>query len=672
MSLVISTSRALLSSQELHGLVSAVEAAVPEDETEWIEWKSSLDLAARDTRATLARHIIGMANRRAAEAARFADGYGYILVGVEPGNRRGVKAVDPADLQPGIAPYLGSHGPRWTARYETIGGPPVLVIIVNPPQPGDPIHALHRAFANYQVGDIFVRKLGSTERADPGDWDYLAHRRVARRAGRARGAVGGQHGKVRQSATTVRVPDGGRNARGHGFFRGGRRWPAAAVVVSVLLMGVTAAIVLRSIGGGTAIQESTIRTSENVAAESEQLGETDPFTSALLAVAAWRVAHTSSAYGSMLQALTRPRLITIMQGQIIQVMTYYCQIDTRFVSSVAYSPDRKSILTASFTGTLQMWNATNCHKQGSPFGSFRSGGTANAIASAEFSPDGKVFATTGDTIRFWSAAAHKPVGPPIDTGGSPKPIPIAFNPTGTILATGGNRVRFWNTITHKQTGPPISIGASVTALSFNSDGTMLATVASDGTARLWDLATRKEVGAPVDASPNGPGAARAVAFSPRGTMIATGGDDSTARLWSVTTRQQIGPPMLATGYNPVTGGGNNRGSAEGVVFSPDSRILITAGADGTVRLWDVATHKEIGLPVTVSQDHYPAQVAVSPDGRYLAITDLNDPPEIFEMPSPRSLMATICATTRAIRISFSRQEWRTYIPAQPYQKVCPD
>lgn len=178
MSLRFDTSKAPRTPRELHDLVSAVGQAAAEDEGEWIEWKSTLDLGAKETRVTLARHIIGMANRRTGEAARFAEGIGYILIGIEPGSRYGVSPVDFADLERGIYSYLGPHGPRWTASYDTDGGAPVLIIAVAPPQDGDPIQTLHKDFGNYRAGDIFVRKLASTEKADAGDLDYLAQRRV--------------------------------------------------------------------------------------------------------------------------------------------------------------------------------------------------------------------------------------------------------------------------------------------------------------------------------------------------------------------------------------------------------------------------------------------------------------------------------------------------------------
>ena len=114
---LIDTRLPLRSSEELAGLVNAVVAASANDETDWLEWKSGLDLKRKENQVTIARHILGMANRRVADATRQAGGCGYLVIGAEPGSVAGVAEVDPADLSQAIQIYLGSAGPSWSASY---------------------------------------------------------------------------------------------------------------------------------------------------------------------------------------------------------------------------------------------------------------------------------------------------------------------------------------------------------------------------------------------------------------------------------------------------------------------------------------------------------------------------------------------------------------------------
>ena len=81
--------------------------------------------------------------------------------------------------------------------------------------------------------------------------------------------------------------------------------------------------------------------------------------------------------------------------------------------------------------------------------------------------------------------------------------------------------------------------------------------------------------------PHGRSAQRRV--RPGGRRLASAGADGTVRLWDVARSAPVGPPLEV--------------DADGVwsvAFSPDGRMLATGGADWTVRLWDVGRGTQLG------------------------------------------------------------------------------
>jgi len=100
------------------------------------------------------------------------------------------------------------------------------------------------------------------------------------------------------------------------------------------------------------------------------------------------------------------------------------------------------------------------------------------------------------------------------------------------------------------------------------------------------------------------GAVRCVAFSPEGTACVTGGADGVLRLWDVATKAQT--RQLIGHAGPVLA----------VAWSPNGASLVTGGEDHMVRLWDVPAGQQTWQ---LARHNHPVRtVAWSPDGTTIA------------------------------------------------------
>jgi WD40 repeat protein len=156
---------------------------------------------------------------------------------------------------------------------------------------------------------------------------------------------------------------------------------------------------------------------------------------------------------------------------------------------------------------------------------------------------------------------------------------------------------------------------------FSPDGRTLAAVSASST-RLWDAASGTLVGHTSLVT--------AAAFALDGAVLVTAAADNTVRLWDVATAVPRGAPLVG-----------HRDVVFALAVSPDGRTPASGSWDTTTRVWDVATgapRREIG-----GHSSSVSALAFSPDGTTLAVAS-SDPPSAYTRWS-RAARSRFCAGT---------------------------
>ena len=272
----------------------------------------------------------------------------------------------------------------------------------------------------------------------------------------------------------------------------------------------------------------------------------------------------------------------------------------------AFALDSKTFVVAGGGGdtlAVQIWNAVT-GKLIEPFP-----GHARPVSSVSFAADGKRVATSlrGEPVaRLWEPETGRLLRSLGNLNGDSVHA-VAFSPDGGALAgCDCETVRLWDTHTGRERHTLVGHRAMCTCVAFSPDGKQLvsgdeyykATAMPGDSLRVWSHADGKlvrKIGNTRDSI-------QRVLFTHDGRHILAAADG--VHIYDADTGKLVGEPLQP------------QRSVSALALSADGQLLAAADRKGQIRLWELASRREISLMAAGVKGN---DIAFAPDGRTLAV-----------------------------------------------------
>ncbi len=245
-----------------------------------------------------------------------------------------------------------------------------------------------------------------------------------------------------------------------------------------------------------------------------------------------------------------------------------------WVTSVAFSPDGKTVVSGSEDKTIRIWSI----ESGMNVRTLR--GHEAGVSAVTFSKDGKriVSGSWDKTLKIWNVADGKEL---LSLEGHEEHITsvdISFDDLYVLSGSGDDTLKVWDA----KTGEEIYTLShdneyDVTSVAFSPDGQRIVSGDGEHQLKIWNAATGEELRTIVAHE----GAVSGVGYSTDGQRIVSGSWDRNVKVWNALNGK---PLMTLKGHTK---------DITSVAFSPNEKYIASASEDQTLRVWNAQTGKLI-------------------------------------------------------------------------------
>jgi WD40 repeat protein len=272
------------------------------------------------------------------------------------------------------------------------------------------------------------------------------------------------------------------------------------------------------------------------------------------------------------------------------------------VHCVAFSPDGKFIASASTDGTSCLID-----QKGQLFLTFR--GHTSYVNTVAFSPDSQLVASASadGTVKIWDIFGQEIQTITPDTSFNIRTV--TFTKDGKTIFFGGSDGNLYSALLNTKV-VTVALGVhdlTINSLSLNPNSTLIASCSKDSSIKISDL----DGNAVGNTWMKHQSRVWSVAFSPDGKLLASGSRDRTIRLWD-SEGNPISDPLV-----------RHLGGVNCVNFSPNNKILASCGSDHKIKLW--SRYRIHRLPFRKLSDFTISHLLVNYNSTDINILQTNSP-----------------------------------------------